>query len=182
MIPPSYSEPRTLRAGDTATWRRNLPEYQPLDGWVLSYRILFPTAAAISISCTVDGTDFVASIPAATSAAWTTGAATLVGRVAFGADAQTVYSSQLDVLPNLGTAATLDSRTSAEKALADAEAALAGYLGSSGHIATWTLGDKTMTFRSSADIIQLINFYRREVVRERQAGGLMSGRILVRNI
>lgn len=178
-------EPRTLRAGDSAVWRRTLADYAPADGWALAYRLLFVSAAAVDIATVVDGADYRVVLAAADTAAWSAGAATLVGRATRSGEAATVYTAPLQVLPNLGTAANLDPRSPAARALADAEAALAGYLASGGHIKQWTVGNKQMVFRDAADLIKLVEFYRREVAQERVAASIMAGgapgRVLVRN-
>lgn len=179
-------EPRTLRAGDSAAWRRTLDDYAPADGWALGYRVLFAATPAVSIATTVEAAEYVVSLSAADTAAWPAGTATLVGRATRGTtEAVTIYTAPLQVLANLGTAANLDPRTPAARALADAQAALSAYMSGGGHVQQWTIGGKQMVFRAAADIIELIEFYRREVARENVAAQIMAGglpgRVLVRN-
>jgi hypothetical protein len=179
------TEPRALRAGDSAAWRRALAAYPPADGWALAYRIVYASGTAVDIATTPDAGEYAVSLAPATTAAYVAGAATLVGRVTRAGEAVTVYAAPLTILPDLATVANLDPRSSAAKALADAEAALAAYLGSGAHVQSWTIGGKQMTFRSSAELIALVEFYRREVAREqvaaRLAAGGAPGRVLVRN-
>lgn len=180
------TEPRTLRAGDSAAWRRELPAYAPADGWVLAYRLLFATATAVAVPATAAGdTAYTVALTSTATAAWPAGEATLTGIATRGTERATVYTAPITVLADLAAVANVDPLSATRRALADAEAALAAYMAGGGHIQQWTIGGKQLQFRSAADIIALIEFYRREVAREQvaatlAAGGL-PGRVLVRN-
>jgi len=64
--------PATLRAGDTATWRRNPADYPASDGWSMDY-ILVTAAAQIAIAASVAGNEFLVEVSPATTALWTAG-------------------------------------------------------------------------------------------------------------
>lgn len=171
-MPIPISEPVILRAGITTRWRRYWAG-MPAPVWTLSYRILYPAAAAYDVPVAADGDGFVATIPS--SAPLAAGQATLYGTATDGADVVSVYAARLEILPDLATADTLDPRSPAEIALADAEAALAEYLKSGGHISQWSIGGKTMQFRAADDILALVNHYRQIVARERIATSIAAG-------
>lgn len=178
---PADREPISIRAGVTTIWRREWAD-MPAPTWTLAYRIIFPAGAAHAVAVSQDGAGYIATIPASTTLP--AGPATLYGTMTNGADVTSIYAAPLQILPNLSTAANIDPRSSAEIALADAEAALAEYLKTGAQISQWTINGKTMQFRAAADIIALVNHYRQIVARERiasaiQAGGA-PGRIITR--
>lgn len=178
---PADREPISIRAGVTTIWRREWPTMRPPE-WDLDYRIIFPAGVAYSVPVIVDGTGYLATIPP--PATLPAGPATLYGTMKDGSDVISVYAGRIEILQDLSTVANIDPRSSAEIALADAEAALAKYLNTGAQISQWTINGKTMQFRSAADIIALVNHYRQIVARECiasaiQAGGA-PGRIITR--
>lgn len=175
MSDPAYTEPVTLRAGDSVTWRTALPEHLPADGWSLAYRLLWAGGYA---DCVVDveGDEYIVSLSASQTAGVPAGKARLFGWVERSADRLTVHDSVLPVLANLAVATTYDSRTQAQKALEDARAALAAYTADGGStVESYTIAGRSMKFRSAADLITLINTLERDVARERIAGAVLAG-------
>jgi hypothetical protein len=173
------SEPTSLRAGDTASWTRTLPDYPASAGWTLRYRLLWSTGQT-EFAASADGDDYAVSLTAATTAAWADGAATLFSWVEQGADSSyqrvTIGQQPLQILPNLATAASFDGRSSAEKALADARAALQQYAANGqAHVAEYDIGGRRMTFRAAADLLRLIGQLERDVINERAALALLNG-------
>ncbi len=170
------SEPNTLRAGDSVGWTRSLPEYPASDGWTLHYKLLHPTAAAVAFDAVPDGDDHAVSLDTAATAGLTAGVATLVAWVTKGLESITLEAQPVEILPDLRTAATHDGRTPAEKALADAKAALQAYAAdSTTTVMTVSIGDISTTFRSTRDIVELIRHLEQEVNRERAALALLDG-------
>lgn len=169
-------EPNTLRAGDSIAWRIALPDYPASAGWVLKYRLIFPAGIAQDITTTPDGDDHTVDLSAAATADYTPGTATLVRIVENGAQRITLASQTVTILPNLALAATHDNRTLNERALADAEAALAAYMASGKmHVEGYGIADKNMKFRTAEEIETLINYYRRAVTKERTFQALLTG-------
>lgn len=174
------AEPTAIRAGDTVTWSREMPEHSAADGWALKYRLLYPSGAAVEIATTGAGTTHSVTLSATTTAAWASGAATLVALAEKGSGAGlervTLESQPVTILPNLATAATLDNRSQAAKALADAQAALAAYMGSGRlHVAGYSIAGRQMQFRSADEIQALIKHYEAEVGKERALLAALSG-------
>jgi hypothetical protein len=170
------NEPSTFRAGDSVAWSRSLPEFLPADGWVLKYRLLYASGAAVPITSSASGADHAVSLTSADTASWTAGTATLVAYVEKGSDRVTLESQQVAILPDLTAAANFDSRTQNQKALADLEAALATYCkAGQGHVAEYDIAGRRMKFRTSAEIIELIDYYKRAVAKERAALAAISG-------
>lgn len=159
------TEPLTIRAGDTVTWQRILDEYPASAGWTLQYRLLYASGApAASWSSTGSGSAHTISLASSVTAAFTSGEATLCPYVERTVNSvlerQSLGTLPITVLPDLTQVASVDSRSSAQRILADLRAALEGYLASANAtIVEYTIGDRTMRFRSSEDILAMINYY-----------------------
>lgn len=170
-----YTEPVTLRAGDSVTWRTALPEHLPEAGWSLAYRLLWAGGYA---DCVVDveGGEYIVTLGATQTATAPAGKARLIGWVTRSAERLTVHDSVLTVLPNLAVATSYDSRSQSQKALEDARAALAAYTADGGAtVESYTIAGRSMKFRSAADLISLIEKLERDVARERMAAGILAG-------
>lgn len=174
---PGMDTPTTFRAGDSAGWTQHLTAYLPADGWLLKYRLLWPaTGAAVDISTTVDGETYVVSLSSTDTASWTAGAATLVSFVERTGDRVTLAAHPVTILPDLSAATAHDGRSANEKALADAEAALAAHVASGQSVvAEYEVAGRKMKFRSVEELEKLIAFYRRAVVKDRAALALLNG-------
>ena len=173
-------EPTSIRAGDSLAWDRSLPAYPATAGWSLKYRLLFPAGTAVDITATGAGDLYSVALTAANTAGWTTGAATLVAYLEKGAgpslERVTLSQQPVTILPALYGATTLDNRTQATKALADARTALAAYMANGqAHVAEYEIAGRRMKFRVASEITDLISYYEREVARERVALAIQSG-------
>ncbi|MEW6612698.1 MAG: hypothetical protein AB1409_08155 [Pseudomonadota bacterium] len=168
--------PTSFRAGDSVSWTETLAAYPASAGWALKYRLLWSTGTAVAITATASGDGFAVTLSATDTAAWTAGAATLVSWVEKGTQRVTLAQQAVTILPNLAAAATYDGRSQAQKALADAKAALAAYMANGQiHVAEYEIAGRRMKFRSSAEIRDLINHYEREVAAERALQALLEG-------
>lgn len=116
-------EPTTVNAGDTIRWTRTLPDYPASAGWVLAYTLL-NAASKITITSAASGDDHAVNVAAATSAAWVAGDYAWRAQVSKSGEVYTVGEGRMTVAPSFG-AATLDTRSSARKALEAVEAYLA---------------------------------------------------------
>jgi hypothetical protein len=176
-------QPSTFRAGDSVAWSVSLAAYPASAGWTLRYRLLFPSGTVQTIASTAAGDDFNVTQSAADTADWTPGTATLVKIVDKAAESYTLAADLVTVLPDLRVATTHDGRTPNEKALADAEAALAAYVAAGQmHVEGYEIAGRTMTFRTLADITALIDHYKFLVARDNAlkalyAGGAPRGRV-----
>lgn len=176
------TEPTSLQAGDTITWRRLLPDYPASEGWELSYRLI-NAAARIDIVATADGDAHLVSIPAATSAGYTAGEYTSIAKVTRGADRHTVGQGVIVIKPDWAAAATgADARTPAQRALADLRAALMRWLSTQGHVQEYEIAGRRMRFATVDEIRQRIRIAEGEAAREQAAtsGKPIARRVLVR--
>lgn len=178
--------PTSLRAGDSAAWTESLPDYPASDGWTLKYRILWRAGAPVDFSASASGDDYAVSLAAADSAAWTPGPATLVRWLEQGADRVTIGRQPIEILPDLTVATEFDGRTTSERGLDDARAALAAYTASGrGHVEEYEVAGRRLRFRAVQDIKDLITHYEAEVAKERAlraaVAGVAAGRVCIRN-
>jgi hypothetical protein len=179
------TEPTTIAAGDTVTWRRDLPDY-PAGEWTLKYRLI-NLSGHIDIVTTASGTTHVVDEPASTTVAWTAGTYIWQSYVVDGAGVRyTIGSGTMVIKPNLAAmSAGYDARSTARKALDDARAARAAYIATNGHVAEYEIAGRRMKYKNAAEIEAHIQALEREVASEakaeRLAAGLPSGnRVLVR--
>ena len=176
----TQAEPNAIRAGDTVTWVRELPEHSAADGWALKYRLLWTTGTAVDITSTSAGTLHTVALTSVQTGTYAAGAATLVAYAEKGSggtlERATLESQPLTILPNLITATTHDSRSQSAKALADAKTALAAHLASGKmHVAEYEIAGRRMKFRSVEEIRTLIEYYAAEVGKERAALAVLTG-------
>lgn len=179
------SEPLSIRAGDSVTWRKTLADY-PAGTWTLAYRLL-SASEKVDLTVTPDGTDHVVTLTAAASSALPPGDHTLVGTVTSGSERATVYQGAVRVLANLATQSSHDGRSWAQTALDAARAKYQEWIESGGHLRLeYEVAGRRMKFADSAGLIQHIRFLEQEVAREKIAAqlgkgtGLPPGRVMVR--
>ena len=170
--------PTTLRAGDTATWRRSLGDYPASGGWQLKYTLV-ATSGAYNFSATADGDDFVVSVAPATTATWVAGAYNLTEYVTNGTDRYTLATTRVQVLPDLAAASTgADTRTHARKTLEAIEAWLESRAPA---VAKVEIAGRRIENYPLSDLLALRDRYKAEVAREdAAANGGRTGRLLVR--
>jgi hypothetical protein len=170
--------PSSIRAGDTANWRRSLSDYLASEGWALKYTLV-ATDGLKSFDATADGDDFTISVAASATATWTAGRCTLVEYVTKGSERYTLGSYNLQVLPDL-TAATsgADTRTFAQKALDAIEAWMTAKTPTAG---AFEFNGRKIQNYPLPDLMAWRDKLRAEVARENAAaGGGVVGQVKVR--
>jgi hypothetical protein len=178
------TEPTTIAAGDTVTWRRELPDY-PAGEWTLKYRLI-NLSGPIDITADADGAAHAVSVSAETTATWAAGTYLWQSFVEAGAVRHTIGDGTVVIKPNIAAMpGGYDARSTARKALDDARAARAAYIATNGHVAEYEIAGRRMKYKSAAEIEAHIQALEREVASEakaeRLAAGLPSGnRVLVR--
>lgn len=177
------TEPTQLRAGDTWSWSRSFSDY-PAGTWTLAYSLL-NSSGKISITAAADGTDYLVTVAASSTANYTAGTYSGVARVTSGAESYTVWQGSIEVLPNLAAAPSFDDRTHARKMLEAIEAALESRASSSQvDLIQSAIGDRQV-MRKPELLIKLRDTYKLEVASEEAAARLAQGfggrgRVMVR--
>lgn len=183
--PTPTTEPTTLIAGDTAKWLKSLPDYLASDGWTLSYTLINGTNK-IEFSATASGADYLVNVPAVTTAAWAAGQYSWRSKVSnLAGEAYTtsgINAGIITVQPAF-SAATLDNRSHARKALANIEA----YLENSNNLSAsmYEIAGRRLQRFSIPDLLALRDKYKSEVAREDAAANAGRGlpdkrRVMVR--
>lgn len=180
--------PSSLRAGDSITWQTSLPDHTSADGWALHHRIVWRASGITPINITATdagGGQYTTALTSAQTANYTAGPATLITWAQSSTQRLTIGQQALEVLPDLTTATSNDTRSPNQKALDEARAALASYT-ASGQAKTesYTIAGRSIKFRAMSELTDLISHYERQVAAENalQAAinGVASGRIVTR--
>jgi hypothetical protein len=167
--------PAELRAGDTAKWRRELPDYPASASWQLKVTLVGQQGAH-TVTADAAGDAFVFTLPASTTAGWTAGRYVRTEYVTNGTERYTVDTGEVVLLPDLAAAtAAIDTRSHARKVLDAIETWLESRAPTAG--AFEHAGIKIQNY-PLADLLALRDRYRAEVRRETAGPG--HGRLLVR--
>jgi hypothetical protein len=167
------TEPARITAGDTATWLKSLSDYPASASWVLAYTFINSTSK-ISITATASGVDHLVTVAAATTAAWAAGTYTWQATVTKAAERYTVATGQISIAANWAAAATLDTRSSAKRALEAINTLLEGY-GSKAYMQSYEIAGRKQQFNSPGDFLAFRSKLMAEVAREDNAARLAAG-------
>lgn len=158
--------PAQWRAGDSATWT----DYPFTDSdavrfdasaYTLKYQI--SGVSALQLTGTASGPNWAFSLTTAASAALKAGTYWWTAQVFASAVRVTVAEGQVQVLADLTVAgANYDGRTTAEKALAQWEAA-ASALSVGGITKSYTIGNRQMTYHDLSMVHEMIDYWRARV-------------------
>jgi hypothetical protein len=172
--------PSEIIAGDSDSWKDGAwtdtdgTLYQST-GYTLTYALRGPSAA-VDLTATPDGTGWKTSLSTATSAGMTAGLWFWAAYITASGVRITAGQGELTVTANLQTATTgYDGRTQAEKALADAETALATFRSTAGRIKKYTIGSRTAEYETAAELLQVIQYWRGQVANEQNAKLIAQG-------
>jgi hypothetical protein len=161
--------------GETLNYRAIAADYPASAGWVVTL-YLNPRAGgtATSVVGTADGADHLLQVTALTTAGWAAGAWAWETWAALGGERYRLEHGQLDVVAGLiGAAAGTDTRSQAQRALDDANTALAAWTPTTKR---YRINGREMEFNSSAEIITIISHWTAAVKREEAAAAMAAGR------
>jgi len=177
-------EPSTFRAGTTVEWPKSLSLFPASDGWTLSYRLINISNAYAAITAAADGDDFIATLPAATTANYVAGNYTLFGYATKGSETFEIYNGSVEVQPNLAAlTAGYDGRSHAKKVLDAIEALIEG--NATQIQRSMSVGSKSLENHSKAELreewLKYKKYYADELAQQKINNGQPSGRkILIR--
>ena len=169
--------PATFAAGDRLDFLIFGAEYPATDGWTLKYRLVpRVSGTAISITASASGGDYQVAVLPATTASWGVGAYGWESWVEKTGYRYVVGAGQSTITTDPTTIAVgTDTRSQAEKAVADLKAALATYTASQGHVAEYEIAGRRMRFSDAGDIVAKLNFWRGELTKENAAKAVALG-------
>jgi len=167
-------EPSRIVAGDSASWTKDLPQYLPASGWVLTYAIVRD-----GIRLSVVGTDngdgkHLVTLSAATTATYAAGQYAWQAYVTKSSTSEryTVASGQMKVEANFATGA-VDGRSHVQRTLDALEATLEGRA-SSDQLA-YSIGGRSISKMNPEQLLQWRDKYKAEVAAEEKAQKIAAG-------
>jgi hypothetical protein len=165
----------TIVAGETLNYVATAADYPASAGWVVTLEINPIAGGTVSrVSSTASGDDHLLQVSAATTAGWTVGNCSWQTWVEKAGERYVLEEGVLRVRGSLiGAAAGTDIRSQAQKALDDANAALAAWTPTQKR---YRIGSREMEFNSPADIISVISHWTAAVQREQAAAAMAAGR------
>mgnify|MGYP001174207642 CR=1 FL=1 len=172
--------PATLIAGDSASWTDEpyvdaAGRRYDAAGYALTYELRGP-GAPLTLSAQTDGQGWKTSLTTSASAALTAGLWFWAAILTATGERITIARGQVEVTADpVAQAAGYDGRSQAERALADAETALASFKSSQGKIKKYTIGARSMEFYAAAEILEVISYWRTKVQNERAAKSISDG-------
>lgn len=167
----------TLTVGTTLNFTTSVPEYPADESWVLHYRLVpRVTGTAIEIESVPDADDpslHRLQVPVAATSTWSAGTYSWASWVTNGTEVYDLSQGTVKLLPDPRVAtAPLDNRSAARIALEAAEAALAAWTPTT---KSYTIGQRSMTFNSTAEILPIISYWKVQVQREERAEAMLKG-------
>lgn len=165
-------------AGDSLSLVVAHVAYPAGDGWVHKLRLVARAAggSVISLTSAADGDSHAYAVLASVTAGWAPGAYSFAGWVELGAAKNTTETGQLVIQPDpRQVAAGTDTRSQAERTLADLVAAKATWDVTGGRQRRYKIGEREMEFNSEAEIIQKILFWEGQLAAEQSAARLAQG-------
>lgn len=169
--------PASLIAGDTWQWTKYVIDYSAADGWVLTYYLSGPgTTTTIAATTDTDGVGFAVTLAATTTATKAAGTYQYLARVALAGAVHTVDSGSVVVTPNVATATSGQMQSFAEQMVTALEAALLANAnattGTGGVVLSYTIANRSVTFRDEADLRSQLSHYKWIVWQEQHPGQL----------
>ena len=177
-------EPSAFIAGDTVKWLKDLPDYLPSDGWVLSYTLVMDgDKQTVTATDNSDGRHLVV-IGAAASVLYVSGIYSWQASVTKNDERYTVAGGVIEVQSNFaGAADGFDDRSHVKKVLDALEAMLLGK--ASRDQMSVSVNGRSVSSMSVPDLLMWRDKYKAEYAREIAAKDIANGvggqkKILVR--
>jgi hypothetical protein len=177
-IPYQSGMPAFIIAGNTTKWEVSIPDFPPSDGWSLSYALVKAgTIITIDATTNPDADDYLVSIAATTSAGYEAGKYSTQETVTDGTDVITVSSGKIEIVPMFSAQTSgYDSRSFAKQTVDAIEALIPVMVAK--REASYTIGGKTVVFKSMAELQDSLMFWRRQYFTEERKAGRAKSRII----
>ena len=173
--------PANLTAGDSANWTDDpffAADGSRLDAgkYALSYE-LRGAGDPLSLSAVTNGQGWKTSVVPADSAKLSAGVWFWAAILTASGERITVARGEITIAQDLSavTAPNYDGRSTAETALADAEAALANLHASGKKTKKYTIGSRNAEYYTAPELIAAISYWRIRVANERAAKSIKDG-------
>lgn len=171
--------PQQITAGDSASWSDEPfvdGQGRQLDASAYTLKYLLRGPAVLDLTAEANGRGWKTNLTTGQSGTLTAGAYTVVAQLIKAGERLTVGNGRLTILPDITSAAAgYDGRSQAEKALADAESALASFKASQGKIKKYKIGTREMEFATVPEILEVISYWKAKLMNERTAQDIANG-------
>lgn len=165
--------PAQILQGDSVSWNDN--SFVDMNGvnydsagYTMQYVLAGPIAQPLVLTSTANGVGWMTTITTLQSAALVAGQYWWMAQVFATGKRVTVAQGELRVNPDLAAVgANYDGRSQAEIALDQALAAYATFTNTGGRVKAYTIGQRSMTFDTLADLQVCVDFWRKRVVTEK---------------
>jgi hypothetical protein len=172
--------PGRIRQGDSAMWY-DVP-FGDVNGvtydsgtYTLKYTLAGPAAAPLILTAVPNSNNWQTTLTPTQSGGLVAGLYWWQAQVFATNVRVTLAEGEFTVETDLALATEgFDARTTAEKALAAAEAALSVFQASGGRVQAYSIGNRHMAFQRDADILAVIKYWRARVIAEQSVavGGM----------
>lgn len=174
------SFPANLTAGDSASWI-DVP-FMDATGksydsrtYALRYELRGP-GSPVTINAASSGGGWQSTLTPTISTGMVAGTWFWAAILTATNERITIARGEVNVAPDItAQVANFDGRSQAERALADAEAALASFKSSQGKIKKYVIGSRQMEFATIPELLECISYWRVRVINERKARGVADG-------
>jgi hypothetical protein len=170
----------TLAAGDSAAWpddQIELPDGRLVgsSAWSLKYYLRGPST--LDLTAAASGTGWATTLTTVQSAGLAAGLYAWTAIVAGGASERiTVGTGQLTITPDVtAQSAGVDPRSTAQRALAQCESAMATFNSTGGKVRKYTIGGREMEFQTIGDLMRLHAFWAARVMSEGASAAIAQG-------
>lgn len=169
----------TLQQGDSAAW--NDDPFVDTQGvsydssaYTLTYELRGP--AVLTLNAVASGRGWRTALTTTQSAALTPGLYAFAAYIKAAGVRVTAASGELTITPDIsGAVAGYDTRSTAEKALADAEAALSNLTASGKKVREYTIGSRAAKYYTAAELVEAIKYWRIRVANEQHIKAIANG-------
>jgi hypothetical protein len=169
-----------LIAGDTLNFETTVTAYPPSAGWTAKIRLVPRSGGSpivITAATAATGDRYAFQVGPGVTAAWPAAVYGWALWVEKAGERYTQESGQLTVRPDpAGIAGGVDTRSAAVKALDDLRTAWAAWCASGSFTAgSYSIGGRTMQYRSIAELRAAISAAERDVEAEKRAARIAAG-------
>jgi hypothetical protein len=172
--PTLYRIPTTIVAGDTMAWTDDrFTDYPASEGWTLTTEIVGSATDLGTFTASASGDNYVTTIAAATTAAWTAADYSFQQFVTLSGARYLVNSGTVTVKANLATATTHDGRSHVKTTLDAIEAVLESK--ATKDQASYSIAGRALTTYSWEELIAMRSKYRQWYEAEQQAWRVEQG-------
>ena len=160
-------EPTAIRAGTSLIFTRDYSDYDPAT-WTLTYYLVSPTEAPITITATEVDEEFKVSEAYTVTATWPAGEYLMTGFVTNGTEKHQVYQGRITIYDAITGAESLEFKSRAEQIVAKLEEAILTSSGS--QVISYSINGRSFTYQNKSEALTDLKYWRGVVATENNMG------------